>query len=380
MSSLAELPELVGFFSYSRDDDEDFKGSLSTLRDAIQKELRGQLGRNKTNFRLFQDQEAILPGKQWELEIKNAVGKSVFFIPLITPRSVGSKYCQFEFESFLAREQEIGRNDLIFSILYIPVAALQNEAKWRGDPGLSTVGKRQYVDWRSLRYQDVNAPFVREQIGDFCRKIVETLNEPWVSLEERRRVEEDKARQLAQVQRLEAEAKRRADEEEHLRQAEAEAQQRAEHQRAEAKRRADEEEGRRRVDAETRQRTEKERARQEEETKRRAEQEHEQAFAAAKRVDTVDAVDAFLANYAENRHTVEARTLRTALVAREEACKTATASDDPAVLKAFLKTYPNGSSAKQVRGRLRGLEPWRRGLLLFGCLLGSGWLVQSQFW
>jgi hypothetical protein len=90
MPSLAELPELVGFFSYSRDDDEDFKGSLTALRNGIQRELRAQLGRNKANFRLFQDQEAIPPGKQWELELKNAIGQSAFFIPLITPRSRSS--------------------------------------------------------------------------------------------------------------------------------------------------------------------------------------------------------------------------------------------------------------------------------------------------
>jgi hypothetical protein len=35
MSSLAELPELIGFFSYSREDDEAFKGTLSGLRDGI---------------------------------------------------------------------------------------------------------------------------------------------------------------------------------------------------------------------------------------------------------------------------------------------------------------------------------------------------------
>ena len=28
MSSLAEIPELVGFFSYSREDDEDFRGTI----------------------------------------------------------------------------------------------------------------------------------------------------------------------------------------------------------------------------------------------------------------------------------------------------------------------------------------------------------------
>ena len=47
MSSLAALQtELVGFFSYSRQDDLDSDGTLSALRDRIQRELRGQLGRS----------------------------------------------------------------------------------------------------------------------------------------------------------------------------------------------------------------------------------------------------------------------------------------------------------------------------------------------
>jgi hypothetical protein len=381
MSSLAELPELVGFFSYSRDDDEDFKGSLSALRDAIQKELRGQLGRNKTNFRLFQDQEAILPGKQWDLEIKNAVGKSVFFIPLITPRSVGSKYCQFEFESFLAREQEIGRNDLIFPILYIPVAALQNEAKWRSDPVLSTVGKRQYVDWRSLRYQDVNTPFVREQIGDFCRKVVEALNEPWVSPEDVRRIEETKARQLAEEQRLKAEARQRAEEEQRQRQSEAEARLRAEQERAEVKRHAAEAESRRKAEAEALERAEKERARKEEEAKRREEQAQEQAFAATKCAGSISAIDTFIASYPESRYAREAQRLRASLMVRDDAFKVAMATDDTATLKVFLHTYPKGTLADQVRGRLRGLEPQRTSrLLLIGCLLGLALIIGYVTW
>ena len=68
MSSLADFPELVGFFSYSREDDEDSNGALSALRDRIQRELRGQLGRSFKSFRLWQDKEAIAPGKLWESE------------------------------------------------------------------------------------------------------------------------------------------------------------------------------------------------------------------------------------------------------------------------------------------------------------------------
>ncbi len=114
MSSLAELPELVGFFSYSREDDEAFRGALSGLREGIQRELSAQLGRNKRTFHLWQDVAAIAPGKLWESEIKAAIDGSFFFIPIVTPRSVNSKYCAFEFESFLARENAIGRSDLVF--------------------------------------------------------------------------------------------------------------------------------------------------------------------------------------------------------------------------------------------------------------------------
>src|SRR5215475_9207607 len=215
MSSLAELPQLVGFFSYSREDDEAFKGTLSALRDGIQRELAAQLGRSKRTFRLWQDQSAIAPGKLWASEIKAAIDQAYFFIPIITPRAINSKYCKFEFETFLAREKAIGRNDLIFPILYISVAALENETKWRNDPVLSIIGRRQYVDWRSLRHLDVQTTAVREQIERLCRHIVEALNEPWVAPEERRRMEEVTARQQAEeeTRRLEADAKRRAHEE-----------------------------------------------------------------------------------------------------------------------------------------------------------------------
>src|SRR5215469_4466651 len=88
MSSLADLSEIVGFFSYSREDDEASDGSLSTLRLAIQRELSAQLGRSKRTFRLWQDQEAITPGRLWESEIKAAVEQAMFFIPIVTPRAV----------------------------------------------------------------------------------------------------------------------------------------------------------------------------------------------------------------------------------------------------------------------------------------------------
>ena len=126
--------------------------------------MAAQLGRSKATFRLWQDKEAIAPGKLWEEEIKAAVGQSVFFIPIVTPRAINSNYRKFEFEAFLARERALGRADLVFPILYVPVPALEEEARWRDHPVLSVIGKRQYVDWQTFRYSDVHTPAMHEEI------------------------------------------------------------------------------------------------------------------------------------------------------------------------------------------------------------------------
>jgi len=227
MASLAERAELVGFFSYSRDDDEDSHGALSALRESIQRELRGQLGRTMKTFRLWQDKEAISPGKLWEEEIKAGVGQAVFFIPIITPTVVRSSNCRFELDSFLAREAELGRSDLVFPILYIRVPELEDSALRNSSPVLSIIARRQYLDWRELRHRDIYSTDVKEAVEKFCRKICDTLGHPWLSPEDRRAQEEALAlqRREAEIKTQEAEAKRR--EEQGRQQAALEAQQRA---------------------------------------------------------------------------------------------------------------------------------------------------------
>lgn len=174
MQPLADRPELIGFFSYSRDDDEDFKKALTAIRIRIQSELRSKLGRSKRTLRLWQDEEAIAPGTLWSQMIDKALGESVFFIPIITPRVVSSKYCGLELGKFLEREKELGRDDLIFPILYIDVDELEDETVWRRHEVLSIIGARQYVDWREFRYEP-DSVAAQRAISSFCGRIVQTL-------------------------------------------------------------------------------------------------------------------------------------------------------------------------------------------------------------
>jgi TIR domain len=220
MPSLADAPDLVGFFSYSREDDEGSGGRLSKLRERIQEELRSQLGRTKRDFRLWQDKTAIAHGKLWEGEIKKAIAESVFFIPIITPTAVRSHHCKFEFDSFLAREKELGRSDLVFPILYIPVPALTGD-RWRDDPLLVTIGRRQYEQWHDLRHLDTSSTEVSLRVERFCANICRALHQEWLPPEERREAETRRVAE-AEHRRQQAEIKRRADEEERRRKTEAE--------------------------------------------------------------------------------------------------------------------------------------------------------------
>jgi formylglycine-generating enzyme required for sulfatase activity len=269
MASLTDRAELVGFFSYSREDDEDSNGALSALRDRIQRELRGQLGRSMKTFRLWQDKEAIAAGKLWEAEIKTAVGQSGFFIPIITPTVVRSQYCRFELEAFLTREAELGRDDLVFPILYIKVPELEDIARQKNDPVLSIIAKRQYLDWRDLRHHDVNSRDVKEAVERFCAQICEALRRDWLTPEERKTQETAAALQKAEAEskRQEAETKRRQDEA-RREAAEAQARERTEQER----RRREAETEQYRVETEQR-RAEEQRQRDETAAMRRADQE-----------------------------------------------------------------------------------------------------------
>src|SRR5262249_47251594 len=183
-----------------------------------------------------------------------------FFIPIITPTAVRSSYCKFEFESFLAREKELDRNNLIFPILYIPVPALMGD-RWRQDPLLSIIHSRQYEDLQSLRHLDASSSeAVPLRVQALCANICKALEQPWLSPEERRETE---ARQQAEEERrrqekLQEEARQQAEEERRRQEKlQEEARQQAEEERrreeAQTKRRLDEAEAdKRRQDKERR--------------------------------------------------------------------------------------------------------------------------------
>jgi hypothetical protein len=172
---LSDLDRLRGFFSYSRHDDKNSGGALSLLREKIEHELHMQLGRR---VELWQDTQDIRYGALWEAEIKRGIASSVFFVPIVTPTSINSPKCAFEFRAFQEQENAIGRNDLIFPIVYVEVSQLLDEKSWKNNERLQLVGERQYENFTELRYRSFDDRVVKQRIGKFCRSIFEALYKP----------------------------------------------------------------------------------------------------------------------------------------------------------------------------------------------------------
>jgi WD40 repeat protein len=342
MSSLdKQYAAILGFFSYSREDDRGDRGALSTLRQVIQSELSAQLGRAQKSCRIWQDQAAIPVGTEWENQIKLGISQSVFFIPIITPRVVRSERCAFEFEAFLARERELGRDDLVFPFLYIDVPELDDERIWHADPVLSVVGARQYFDGRDLRFKPVAE--ARASIGQFCRNIANAIRREWETPEAQRRLEaegqakaEEEGRRRAAEQQAEEKRQRRKAQAEEKRRKEAEAETarlaEEERQRREAEAaRVAEEKRRKEAEAETARLAEEERKRREAQAARVAEEENRRKEAEAARLAEEEkrrreaaAEAARLADEERQRH--EAEAARAADGERREKVATAAAA------------------------------------------------------
>ena len=171
MSSLTELPNLVGFFSYSRIDNHG--GILSELAEEIYRELCAQLGRSPSNFRLWRDKDTLARGN-WS-DLKKAVSESVFFIMMVSPNSVESSTCVLEFNAFVNRQRELRRDDLIFPVLYSPVSGLEPD-KDTANPVLSAIKNRKTPDWTGIAtdrsFASVKASL---DIKSFCADIANTL-------------------------------------------------------------------------------------------------------------------------------------------------------------------------------------------------------------
>ena len=167
----------IGFWSYARQDDEFSGGKLSSLRFRVMSELQQQYGREP--IKIFQDVGAIAPGAEWEAEIRNALNRSTFFIPIITPAFIESEWCCQELEMFLEREQELNRQHpelgnarRIFPVHYIPIQDIEPYS----EDMLRALGKLQWLQFYDLRAKSEDSEPVRMAVDALASSVRRLLH------------------------------------------------------------------------------------------------------------------------------------------------------------------------------------------------------------
>lgn len=165
----------VGFWSYTRRDDELSRRRLSELKSLIEGELQAQLGQK---VHIFQDVSTISHGARWEEETRRALDNSTFFIPILTPSYLQSQWCCKEARIFLERQQrlfqtypDLPQTSRIFPIHYIDVT----EAEAADESIHETLKALQWFDFVEMRHLGLDPPEVRKSVSRFATSLCHLL-------------------------------------------------------------------------------------------------------------------------------------------------------------------------------------------------------------
>lgn len=155
----------AAFMSYVRFNDQHDDGQLTQFRERLSAEVWVQTGEE---FPIFQDRNDIAWGQNWQKRIDETLDAVTLLLVIITPGFFRSRPCRVEVERFLARERELGRDDLILPVYYVDTPEMEDPARREADGLAQVLASRQYVDWRALRFKTFKSPVVRKAIAQLA--------------------------------------------------------------------------------------------------------------------------------------------------------------------------------------------------------------------
>jgi hypothetical protein len=176
----------MAFMSYIHKADDNDSGYLTKFCQCLSQEVYLHTGEE---FPIFQDRKDIGWGQCWRERIDDSLNHTTFLLPIITPGFFKSNECRNELKTFLEREKKLKRNDLILPILYIDTPAITKENLGEKDELAQIISSRQSVNWRKLRFEDLNSKESKKAISDLAfqiRNALERLNKLELSTESKK--------------------------------------------------------------------------------------------------------------------------------------------------------------------------------------------------
>ncbi|MEV0943263.1 TIR domain-containing protein [Micromonospora wenchangensis] len=160
----------ICFWSYTHRDDSLEGGRIRRLAASISNEYEILTGET---LELFVDNTAIAWGDKWRSAINDALTRTAFFIPVITPLYLRSVECRREFLEFSGKAKSIGSMELLLPILYSPTPAMEDSDS--EDEIVRLVRETQREDWTSLRLADEASEKYRTAVHQLAARLVEVM-------------------------------------------------------------------------------------------------------------------------------------------------------------------------------------------------------------
>jgi hypothetical protein len=160
------MADLEGFWSYVHEDNEAEGYRISRLAKDLEDQYKMLTGEPIT---LFLDKNAIEWGDDWNYKINSSLARGSFFIPIITPRYFLSYECRREMRKYVNKASNLGVSELILSIHYVNVPALNEETP--DDDLISLIKKYHWVDWRELRFAEPETERYRRAVHKLAERL-----------------------------------------------------------------------------------------------------------------------------------------------------------------------------------------------------------------
>jgi hypothetical protein len=169
----------AAFLSYARIDDTTFsRGTITRFKSLLEFKIREITG--ELSLTVFHDEESIPVSSQWQDAIDKAIQhEAPVLIAAITPSYLNSDACQEELKKFLAREETLGRKDLIFPIYLVEADEMEiknkeadeMEVKNKSAAMAAVLRQRQMVDFRQHYEKHFRSKLAHKHIAELAKRI-----------------------------------------------------------------------------------------------------------------------------------------------------------------------------------------------------------------
>jgi len=145
------MSQFSGFMSFNFLDNEHVGNAIGDLGRDLESAIEYETG---AKFQIFLGTKHLNWGDDWKRKLTDALGSSMLFVPVITPRyfnSHGDLGCRAELALAIEMENSIGC-ELIFPIIFKKTASLFSD--YESDPLKKYIKGRQWLEWNDFKYDN----------------------------------------------------------------------------------------------------------------------------------------------------------------------------------------------------------------------------------